>query len=130
MRLWSRATYLIATFAFIGIGLLTRVPAFGLPRAIAKYSGSIIWGAMVYFAVASLLPRQSLSRRTALTAIIAVATEFSQLIHTSWLDAFRQTTIGVLLIGRFFSWWDIASYLIGIAGAATIDGLILRRHRT
>jgi hypothetical protein len=55
-----------------------------------------------------------------------VTVEFSQLLHTGWLDAVRRTTIGVLLIGRFFSWWDIASYLIGIAIAVMLEWTIVR----
>ena len=82
---------------------------------------------MVYFALSSLLPRRPIPHRIVATAVIAVATEFSQLLHMSWLDAFRRTTIGVLLIGRFFSWWDIACYLIGITIGAGIDRLILSR---
>lgn len=124
----SRAIYLLACCLLIGAGLLARAPVLGLPPLIAKYSGSAIWGAMVYFAVASLIPAQPLLRRTAITALIAIATEFSQLVHVGWLDAFRRTTLGVLLIGRFFSWWDIVCYLAGIAVASGIDRLMTPRR--
>src|SRR5882757_3046052 len=124
----NRTTYLLMCCLLIGAGLLSRAPALGLPPVVAKYSGSVIWGAMVYFAVASLIPTQPLLRRTATTALIAIATEFSQLVHFGWLDAFRRTTLGVLLIGRFFSWWDIVCYLAGIAIASGIDRLMTPRQ--
>jgi len=44
-------------------------------------------------------------------------------------NAFRGTPLGVLLLGRFFSWWDIASYWLGIAGAGAADHLCRARDR-
>jgi hypothetical protein len=121
-----RIKYAVLTALLIGAGLLMRSPLLGLPHAIAKYSGSIIWGGMVYAAIACLLPKQG-ALRTAITAsVLSAAVEFSQLWHTPALDAVRSTTIGVLLIGRFFSWWDIVSYLIGTAAACLFDRLVLR----
>jgi hypothetical protein len=35
----------------------------------------------------------------------------------------------VLLIGRFFSWWDIVAYLIGIAAISLFDKMALRTAR-
>jgi hypothetical protein len=35
----------------------------------------------------------------------SVAVEFSRLAHVAWLEAFRLTTPGALLLGRFFSLW-------------------------
>ncbi len=43
------------------------------------------------------------------------------------LDAFRRTLAGSLLLGRFFSWWDIVAYLAAIAIVATIDSRLFRR---
>ena len=66
-------------------------------------------------------------RNVALVAAgIAVSVEFSQLWHTPWLDGFRQTRLGVLLIGRFFAWADIAAYLAGIVLSAGADWLLSR----
>jgi len=122
----GRLLYLIATGLLIGAGLLSRSPGLGLLPIVAKYAGSVIWGGMVYFAWAVVRPEQRRHRRTVIAAVIAVTVEFSQLLHTEWLDAVRRTTIGVLLIGRFFSWWDIAAYLIGITVAVMFDWMIVR----
>jgi hypothetical protein len=35
-------------------------------------------------------------------------------------------SLGSRAIGRFFSWWDIVSYLVGIAAACLFDKLALR----
>jgi Protein of unknown function (DUF2809) len=121
-----RIIFATATLLLIAAGLLVRAPVPGLPAGLAKYAGSIIWGGMVYALWSTIMPRAALANRAAISAIIAASVEFSQLLHTPWLDAFRRTTIGVLLIGRFFSWWDILSYTAGIAACAAIEWLIVR----
>jgi hypothetical protein len=65
--------------------------------------------------------------RLALSAVGAAAIEFSQLIHWQWLDAFRQTTMGALLLGRTFSWWDIVAYWAGILCAGVVDAKVISR---
>jgi len=73
---------------------------------------------MVYCLVALVRPQWRVLLVMFAASCIAVSVEFSQLWHTPWLDDFRQTRLGVLLIGRFFAWADIAAYLAGIAIAA------------
>lgn len=124
----ERIIFATATLLLIAAGLLVRAPVLGLPAGFAKYTGSIIWGGMVYGLWSTITARAALGNRAAISAIIAAAVEFSQLLHTPWLDAFRRTTIGVLLIGRFFSWWDILSYTIGIAICAAVEWTIVRRR--
>jgi hypothetical protein len=101
----------------IACGLIWRRPELGLPAFHAKYGGSILWGAMFFFVVAAVLPSTRLLRVVMVAAAIAAAGEFSQLIRIDWLDDFRRTTFGALLLGRTFSWWDIVAYWIGIAAA-------------
>jgi len=122
MRLSRRAGYAVAALALIAIGLLTRWPAIAWPAGVAKYLGSALWGAMVFCAVGVCWPRQSLVRIALAAFLVAAATEFSQLWHTEVLDAFRRTTIGVLLIGRYFAWGDIVAYAVGI----TIAGIVAK----
>jgi len=81
----------------------------------------VLWGAMVYCLVRTVWPRARPVPMAVVAAVIAAAVEFSQLWHARALDAFRRTTIGVLLIGRFFSWRDIAAYVFGIAVACLVE---------
>lgn len=81
---------------------------------------------MVYFAVALLL-RGPTHRIAAVSAVIALVVEVSRLHHTPWLDDFRLTTAGALLLGRHFSFWNIAAYLIGIGLGVGVDGFLARR---
>lgn len=96
----------------------------GLPYFLVKYGGSTLWGAMVFFLFATLLPSQSVGRLAVLSLVSAALVEFSRLYHAPWLDDFRLTLAGALLLGRIFSWWNILAYAVGIALAAGCE----RRH--
>ena len=100
----------------------------GLPAVIVKYGGSLLWGAMVFFLVAMMVP--SLSRRNIalISAAIAVGVELFRLLHAPWLDAFRLTLPGALLLGRIFSPWDILAYGAGIVLAIGLDRLEACAH--
>ena len=76
----------------------------GLPYFLVKYGGSTLWGAMVFFLFATLLHRQSIGRLAVLSLVSAALIEFSRLYHAPWLDDFRLTLAGALLLGRIFSW--------------------------
>jgi hypothetical protein len=60
----------------------------------------------------------------AIALTVAVCVELSRLVHAPWLDAFRLTIAGALLLGRIFSPWDIVAYAVGIALGAGLDRLI------
>ena len=124
-----RLTYAVAALCIIIAGLLWRRPELGLPPFAAKYGGSILWGAMVFFVVAFLLPLMKPSTVAWLAAILAASVEFSQLVHLDWLDGIRRTTVGALLLGRTFTWWDIVAYWIGIAASFfTVRVAAIKRH--
>lgn len=120
---------LVALALVIAVGLAVRLlgPHIGLPWWFTKYSGSILWGAMVYFLVAAAPGKRSRPALIATALVLAVIVEFSRLFHTPWLDAFRLTLAGALLLGRVFSFWNIAAYAIGVAGAAALDRHAARR---
>ena len=112
--------------AIIAAGLVCRWPGLGLPWPIAKYGGSILWGAMVYAGLRSLLPRAPIFRSVIAACSIAVCVELLRLVHQPALDAFRVTLAGQLLLGRLFSVWNILAYAIGIGGGALSDLALAR----
>jgi len=93
----------------------------GLPASMVKYGGSVLWGAMVFFLVAIITPRFPRFHIAAASVVIAVGVELFRLVHTPWLDAFRLTLAGALLLGRIFSMWDIVAYVAGICMALAFD---------
>lgn len=116
--------------AVIVCGLSLRWYGFrlGLPALVVKYGGSLLWATMVFLLVGVLLPQLTRTQIAAIAAMIAVVVEFSRLVHTPWLDAFRLTTTGALLLGRIFSLWNLVAYAIGISFGVWIDRLAEMRR--
>lgn len=112
-----------------GVALRLTGYEIGLPYFLVKYGGSVLWGMMVFLAVGAALYRQSLPLITLAAASIAILTEFSRLYHTPWLDAFRLTLAGALILGRIFAWANILAYLCGIGLAVLIERWLLSRNR-
>jgi len=109
--------------AIIISGLALRRFGFGLGLSalIVKYGGSMLWGAMVYFLVAMTGSSRSRLSIALMAAAIAVGVELFRLVHAPWLDAFRLTLPGALLLGRVFSLWDVLAYGAGIALGMGLD---------
>ncbi len=98
----------------------------GLPVAIVKYGGSALWATMVFFLTSILASLAGLRlppwRIALISAAIAITVELFRLVHAPWLDAFRLTLAGALLLGRIFSPWNMLAY-----GAGIVLGLLLDR---
>ncbi len=92
-----------------------------------KYGGSTLWALMVYWIVSTLLSSWRVPTAALLAAVVATAVEFVKFYHSPGLDAFRRTLPGILLLGRFFSVWDIAAYWLAIVVGALVDQRIRGR---
>ncbi|WP_456737824.1 MULTISPECIES: ribosomal maturation YjgA family protein [unclassified Bradyrhizobium] len=116
----------------IACGLSLRRYGFplGLPAFVVKYGGSLLWATMVFLLVGLLLPRLPRSQLAVIAMAVAAVVEFSRLVHTPWLDAFRLTTAGALLLGRIFSLWNLAAYAVGIGFGIWLDRLLEIRRVT
>jgi len=79
---------------------------------------------MVLFLVAALRPRLPRPRLAMVAMAIAVAVELIRLVHTPWLDHFRLTLTGALLLGRIFSLWNLVAYAAGIVLGVVVDAWI------
>ena len=119
-----RACLLLSIIA-AGLALRKFGPGLGLSFPLVKYGGSLLWGTMVFFAVATAASAHSPSRIALIAATIAVCVELFRLVHMPWLDAFRLTTAGALLLGRVFSPWNMLAY-----GAGIVLGMGLDRQGT
>ena len=106
-----------------GLALRKFGPGLGLPFFFVKYGGSVLWGTMVFFLIAMAAPARSPSGIALISATVAICVELFRLVHTSWLDDFRLTTLGALLIGRVFSPWNMLAYGIGIGLGLLLDRL-------
>jgi len=120
----------VLALVVIACGLSLRWYGFplGLPAFVVKYGGSLLWATMVLLLVGVLLPRLTRAQLAAIAMAIAVVVEFSRLVHTPWLDAFRLTITGALLLGRIFSPWNLVAYAIGICFGLWLDRLVQLRR--
>ena len=125
----SRSAWLGISIALLGTGLVWRLVPLGLGSFPLKYGGSVLWGAMVYGISAALLPSRSIAATATFAGAAALATELLRLLHQPWLDAFRLTLPGALLLGRIFSPWNLVAYALGIGAAALCERLAARDRR-
>jgi hypothetical protein len=93
----------------------------GLPASVVKYGGSVLWGTMVFLLVTMAAPNRSRWRSALIAGSIAVGVELFRLVHTPWLDAFRLTIPGALLLGRIFSASNMLAYGVGIVLGISLD---------
>jgi len=108
----------------IAAGLTLRLVHFGLPFVVTKYGGSFLWALMIYWIVSALRPSWPIPRAATASGVIATVVELFKLYHVPWLDAFRLTLPGALLLGRTFSIWDLIFYALAITAAAIADRAI------
>jgi hypothetical protein len=122
-----RAAYVALGLATLPIGLAVRFMPLGLPGFVVKYGGSTLWAVMVYWVIAFFVPGSRPRSLALIAGLIAMLVELQRLIHFPALNAFRATLPGILLLGRFFSIWDIVAYWLAISAAALVDGWVVRR---
>jgi Protein of unknown function (DUF2809) len=111
-------TFLLIT---IPIGLAVRLLPLDLPWFLYKYLGSILWAMALYWFLATLLPKLRPRAIATLATLIATLIELSRLVPIAPIDAFRLTFAGKILLGRYFSFKNIAAYILAIALTAALD---------
>jgi hypothetical protein len=102
-------------------GLVIRFVPLGLPPSVMKYGGSMLWALMIYWMISMLLPTVRISAVALLASVVTAAVELVKLHHSPAIDAFRVTLPGILLLGRFFSVWDILAYWVAIFAGVLVD---------
>lgn len=128
MRLRPIAVSIALMLATIAAGLAIRFAHLGWPRSVVKYGGSMLWAVMIYWMVSTILASWRITSVAAISGLIATAVEFVKLYHTAWLDAFRHTLAGIVLLGSIFSFRDIAAYWIAIVLAVVLDSFVRRMN--
>mgnify|MGYP002636023710 CR=1 FL=1 len=113
--------------ATIVAGLIWRFSLPGLPWFAWKYGGSLLWAAMVYFMIAVVMPKARWPMLLLIGFICVALVEYSPLYHAPWLEAFRLTLAGKLILGKVFSVWNLPAYWAGLIAAALLDAIVKRR---
>lgn len=111
---------LVLIFLTTCAGLAVRMVPMDLSPVVVKYGGSMLWALAIYWLVSTFLTR-SLFSAAMFAGVLATSIEFLKLYHTPDLEAFRYTLLGSLLLGRIFSFSDIAAYWVAISLGALLD---------
>lgn len=126
----ERRTFVVLALFTLALGLGVHFSGPGLPAALKDITGDALWAAMILFWIGLLSPHLTPAWRAFTAYGVCVAVEVSQLFHTPWLDAFRATTPGHLLLGSGFDGRDLWAYLAGVIVSAIIEQFIrVRRGR-
>jgi len=110
----------------IAAGLAIRFAHLGLPASVVKYGGSALWAVMIYWVCSAAFPPWRPLWSALLSGVLGTSVEYLKLYNPPWLDAFRRTLAGIILLGRMFNWRDVVVYWIAISLAAGLD-VALRR---
>ncbi|MGL5378728.1 DUF2809 domain-containing protein [Clostridium sp.] len=117
----KRVMYFVITVIVMFMGLLSRKFMFIFPKDIAPFIGDGLWAMMVYFGFRFIFPKLDLFKSFVIAIAFSFAIETSQLYQSDWINTIRNTTLGGLVLGHGFLWFDLVSYSIGIIIAVIID---------
>ena len=110
----QRSVYFLTAVVVMFLGLASRRYREYLPQFVGQYSGDTLWALMLFLFISVLLARHSIVIRGAISIVVALLVEISQLYHPPWIDSIRQTPLGGLVLGFGFLWSDLICYAVGV----------------
>ncbi len=116
-----RLTCLAIMLLLIPLGFVCRFVPIGLPYVIVKYGGSFLWASTVYWFIGYFLARQKPLTLALISFVVTAAIEFLKRIQSSTLENIRNTFFGIIILGRRFSYIDIAVYWVAILCMLWLD---------
>jgi hypothetical protein len=124
----KRWIYLSLVIVVVILGLSTRQFAIYLPRWVNLYLGDCLWALMIFLLVGLIYKSKDTKWVAVVALLICYFTEVSQLYHSPWIDALRNSRLGGLVLGRGFLWSDLVSYSLGIGFGTLFEKLIHSDH--
>ena len=119
----DRDTLLLALLAVIAVGAASRLIYFN-SILIDKYLGDALYAVMFYLFLSLLWPQGTPVRKAVLVLLAVIVIELFQLTAIP-LAMRRSDNLGLqalsVMLGTKFSWWDMAAYVVGVAGIYAID---------
>ena len=116
-----RLTCAAIVLLLIPLGLVCRFVPIGLPPLVVKYGGSFLWAATVYWFIAFLFSCQRPLALGLIAMVVTAAIEFLKRVQSPELDNIRHTFFGKVVLGRYFSYTDIAVYCFAVFSCVWID---------
>jgi hypothetical protein len=115
MKLFAlRGIYLLLSIIIIVIGLATRKLPHLFPPFIAKYGGDTLWALLFFFLFRIVWINKPIWKVGIATYTFAVLIEISQLYQATWINEWRVSFMGQMILGSGFLWSDLACYAAGV----------------
>lgn len=124
----ARVAFVALAAGTIGLGLWVHRGGPPMSPVVRDVLGDALWALMMGWIVGAAAPRARLVSRSTGALAICAAVELSQLVHTPWLKAARQTTFGGLVLGSGFDPRDLAAYSLGVTTAALLEWAAVARR--
>jgi hypothetical protein len=118
-----RGVYAVAVVGVILLGLASRRFPGIFPAMFGKYPGDVLWALMVFLLWGLWKTNFSTAKLAAYALLTCYLDELSQMYQAPWINAIRATTVGHLVLGSTFSWWDMCAYTVGVAAGAVMEKL-------
>lgn len=116
-----RAAFLALAGGTIAVGLVLRQLRGTLPHVAADILGDVLWAAMIAWLVGGVAPTMRRTTRGAFALVICWSVEFGQLYHGAPFAAWRDTTLGHLVLGSDFDPRDLVAYALGVLAALRLE---------
>lgn len=117
----KRLLYLLLAIFTIVFALYIRSIWQYLPFFINIWIGDFLWAMMLFWVCRVAFLHVESRKLTSCLILFCWFIEVSQNFHTPWLDAFRDTRFGGLLLGHGFLWSDIVAYTAGVVVSYFIE---------
>ncbi|MCT4617802.1 MAG: DUF2809 domain-containing protein [Marinisporobacter sp.] len=121
----NRWIYSTLVILVIFSGLSLRAFPQYLPRWFVNYAPDTLWALMIFLLVGGMLNNKSTKAIGISSLLFCYFIEITQLYHTPWIDAIRETTIGGLILGFGFLWSDLVCYTVGISIGVLMESFYL-----
>ncbi len=128
MLVSTRRYYGVAFIGVVALGLASRRYPHLFPAVLGKYPGDALWAFMVFCGLGFLNPWLPTLRLAVYALLISYVDEFTQLYQAPWINAFRGTYVGHLVLGSTFSWYDMLAYTVGVAFGAACRTIAVNRY--
>jgi hypothetical protein len=123
-----RGVYLLLSIITIVIGLATRKLPHLFPAFISKYGGDTLWALLFFFLFRMVWINKAIWKVAFATYAFAVLIEVSQLYQATWINEWRASFMGQMILGHGFLWGDLICYAVGVL-LGWVIGYFLEKRR-
>jgi hypothetical protein len=120
----ARLRFVVLALGTIAVGLVVHWRGTPFPATLRDVLGDALWAMMIGWWLGALAPSARPLSHAGVALAICWSVEFSQLYHARWLDGWRLTTPGQLILGSGFDPRDLGAYALGVLVMLILELLV------